>query len=66
MKLTAILNIGVLLFLAGSANAQDEGKPCSNETLKGSYGGSLSGTRPAPFVMPGGVGFPGQIEEGIG
>ena len=30
-----------------TANAQqpDEGKTCSNETLKGSYGGAISGTR---------------------
>jgi hypothetical protein len=66
MKLTATLNMSLLLALAACANAQDEGKTCTNETLKGSYGGSLSGTHPAPFVMPGGSGFPGQMEEGNG
>jgi len=67
MKQTTILNMSVLLVLAAVANAQapDE-KPCSNDTLKGSYGGSISGTRPAPSVAPGGPGFPGQLEETIG
>ena len=68
MKQTTILNMSVLLVLAASANAQqpDEGKTCSNETLKGSYGGIISGTRPAPSVIPGGPGLPGQLEQGIG
>jgi hypothetical protein len=68
MKHTTILNMSVLLVLAGAANAQQptEEKPCSNETLKGSYGGSISGTRPAPSVNPGGPGFQGQLEEAIG
>lgn len=68
MKQTTILNMSVLLVLAAAANAQqpDEGKTCSNETLKGSYGGAISGTRPAPSVMPGVPGFPGQLEQTIG
>jgi len=66
MKQT-ILNMSVLLVLAAVANAQqpDQGN-CSNETLKGSYGGTISGTRPAPAVLPGGPGFPGQLEQAIG
>jgi hypothetical protein len=68
MKQTTILNMSVLLVLAGAANAEppDEGKTCSNETLKGSYGGVISGTRPAPFVFPGGPGVQGQTEQTIG
>jgi hypothetical protein len=68
MKRTMILNLSLLLVLAAAASAQqpDDGKPCSNETLKGAYGGTISGTRPAPSVIPGGPGFQGQLEQGIG
>jgi hypothetical protein len=68
MKQTTILNMSVLLVLAAAANAQqrDERKTCSNETLKGSYGGAISGTRPAPSVIPGGPGLQGQLEQAIG
>jgi hypothetical protein len=68
MKQTTILNMSVLLVLAAAANAQqpDEEKTCSNETLKGSYGGDISGTRPAPSVFPGGSGMQGQIEQTVG
>lgn len=68
MKRTIILNMSVLLVLAAAANAQEpnDGKTCSNETLKGSYGGAISGTRPAPSVIPGGPGFPGQLEQAVG
>ena len=68
MKRTTILNMSVLLVLAAAANAQqpDEEKTCSNETLKGSYGGDISGTRPAPSVFPGGPGLQGQLEQTVG
>jgi len=68
MKHVTILSMSVLLVLATAANAQPpvEEKACSNETLKGAYGGFLSGTRPAPSVIPGGAGFQGQLEEGVG
>src|SRR3979409_1352622 len=67
MKQTTILNMGVLLVLAAAANAQqpDEGS-CTNETLKGSYGGDISGTRPAPSVFPGGPGLQGELEQTVG
>jgi hypothetical protein len=67
MKQTMILNLNILLVLAGAAYAQpaDQGQ-CSNETLKGSYGGVISGTRPAPSVLPGGPGFQGQLEQSVG
>jgi hypothetical protein len=59
MKQTTILNMSVLLVLAAAANAQepDEGKTCTNETLKGSYGSPTSGTRPAPSVFLGDPAF---------
>ena len=68
MKQTTILNMSVLLVLTAAANAQqpDEEKTCSNETLKGSYGGAISGTRPAPAVFPGGPGLQGQLEQTVG
>jgi hypothetical protein len=39
---------------------------CSNETLKGSYGLLLSGSRPAPSVAAGQPGFVGQFEQVYG
>ena len=39
---------------------------CSNETLTGSYGLMLSGSRPAAFVPPGQPGFIGQLEQVYG
>jgi hypothetical protein len=65
MKPTAILNLSVVLLLAGSASGQppDQGPGCSNDTLKGYYGGVITGTRPAPSVIAGQAGFPGQIEQ---
>jgi hypothetical protein len=67
MKQSTILNLSAVLVLAAAANAQpaDQGQ-CSNETLKGAYGGDISGTRPAPSVIPGGPGFPGQLEQSVG
>ena len=41
-------------------------QPCSNETLKGAYGLSIGGTRPAPFLIPGGPGAIGQFEQVLG
>ena len=54
MKQITILSMSVLLVLAATANGQesDNEKACSNETLKGAYGGVISGTRPAPNIMP--------------
>ena len=68
MKQNTILNMSVLLVLAAAANAQqpNEEKTCSNETLKGSYGGEISGTRPAPSVFPGGPGLQSQLEQAVG
>jgi hypothetical protein len=49
-----------------SASAQTADQSCSNETLVGAYGLQLSGTRAAPFIIPGGPGALGQMEYVIG
>ena len=67
MKRTVILNVAALVAFAAGAMAQTADQPvCSNATLTGSYGLQISGTRPAPFVAPGGPGFVGQFENVIG
>ena len=68
MKRTLIAYISGLLLLAGAAGAQDpsEEPKCSQETLKGSYGLQLRGTRPAPSVPVGLPGFVGQMESVLG
>jgi hypothetical protein len=65
MKPTLILT--ALLACALGAVSQTTDQPaCSNATLIGSYGLQISGTRPAPFVAPGGPGFVGQFENVLG
>jgi hypothetical protein len=54
------------VFDGNAASAQTADQPCSVETLMGAYGLSIGGTRPAPFVAPGGIGFPGQTEQVLG
>jgi len=49
-----------------SESAQTADQPCSNETLKGAYGLSIGGTRPAPFIPPGKPGYVGQMEQVLG
>jgi hypothetical protein len=41
-------------------------QPCSTETLKGTYGLAIGGTRPAPFVPVGSPGYVGQMEQVLG
>ena len=62
MNRTSILNVSTLLVLAAAARAQQpaDGWTCNSETLKGAYGGAISGTRPAPSVIPGGPGLPDE------
>ena len=54
------------VFEGTTESAPTADQPCGNETLKGAYGLQSSGTRPAPFVAPGGPGFVGQFEQIIG
>lgn len=53
--------------LAASWRDRDETAACSNETLEGIYGLSISGTRPAPPPPSGTPSYvPGTIEQVIG
>jgi hypothetical protein len=53
--------------LAASWQGRDEPFACSNETLEGVYGLSISGTRPAPPPPTGTPNYvPGTIEQVIG
>jgi hypothetical protein len=54
------------VFEGVSESAPRADPTCSNETLRGSYGLLLSGTRPAPSVPPGQPGFVGQFEQVYG
>ena len=72
----AVLASSVALFTQVQASSRKEGSlaappqqedtsACSNATLAGAYGLSISGTRPAP-PSPGGTYVPGTIEQLIG
>ena len=76
---SAVLAVGALGLLgAGKSNAGKSDREnfnsersnlgvCDNETLEGAYALSISGTRPAPFVLPQFQGVPpGTIEQVIG
>jgi hypothetical protein len=65
-KLWMIQTDSGTVFEGISESALTADQPCSNETLMGSYGLSIGGTRPAPFVTPGGAGFAGQFEQVLG
>ncbi|MEJ7607796.1 MAG: hypothetical protein WKF37_16370 [Bryobacteraceae bacterium] len=57
----AILLAGLAGTLYGQ-NDSDSVRSCDTWSLKGTYLLSLSGTRPAPFVLPGLTGSPGTTE----
>lgn len=63
-KLWMIQNDSGSVFQGTTESAADQ--PCGNETLKGAYGLQISGTRPAPFVIPGTAAFVGQVEQMTG
>jgi hypothetical protein len=65
-KLWMIQTDSGTVFEGSSEIATAADQPCGNETLIGAYGLSIGGTRPAPFVAPGGLGFAGQTEQVIG
>ncbi len=68
MKLTVICDVFALMMSAAVMYAQGTPAPaaCSNATLTGAYGVSISGTRPAPSVLPNIATLPGYIEQAIG
>lgn len=49
--------------VAAAAFGQDSPPACSNETLQGSYGLTVTGTVPAPFVLPQFFHPPGTLEQ---
>ena len=64
-----VLSFTIALVCIGSLEAQ--GPPateaCTNKSLQGTFGLQISGTRPAPEVLPGfGILLPGSIESVIG
>lgn len=52
--------------IPGMAQESVSFRPCEVSTLKGTYLLTISGTRPAPRVLPGLVGTPGDIETVTG
>ena len=64
--------VAVLLFMAGASGAQEvfsDGATlsCEDKTLSGPYALAITGTRPAPVVLPIYAGIaPGTIEQVIG
>jgi len=67
MKKIAMFKMAALLLAAGALHAQQTPGTCSNQTLKGTYGLLISGTRPAPSVLANsGFYLPGSPEQVIG
>ena len=70
MKRLLVSNFGgplvIGLVISAGLHAQTEEPKCSNQTLTGSYGLLLTGTRPAPSVPSGRPGFAGQLEQVLG
>lgn len=67
MKRIAIFNVFALMLSTAAMRAQTPAATsCSNATLNGAYGVSISGTRPAPSVLPNLLFVPGAIEQAIG
>jgi hypothetical protein len=67
MKRIVILNMFALMVSTAALRAQTStATTCSNATLNGAYGVSISGTRPAPSVLPNLLYLPGAIEQVIG
>jgi hypothetical protein len=61
------MNSFAILLSAAGLYAQGS-NACSNQTLQGTYGVNISGTRPAPRILPGipGSFLPGYPEQIIG
>jgi hypothetical protein len=66
MKRLVILTATAVLTLAAGASAQTAPATCNNQSLTGSYGFVINGTRPAPSVLPNSLFVPGTIEQVIG
>jgi hypothetical protein len=68
MKRIVIFNVFAMMMSSVAMHAQQTppATTCSDATLNGAYGVSISGTRPAPSVLPNIPLFPGAIEQAIG
>jgi len=68
MKRIVICNVFAVMISAAALCAQETSgaTTCSNATLDGAYGVNISGTRPAPSVLPNIAVLPGYIEQAIG
>ncbi len=67
MKRIAVFHVFALMTFTAAMCAQTPVAPtCSDATLNGAYGVNISGTRPAPSVLPNSVFLPGYIEQAIG
>lgn len=67
MKRIVAVNISVLIASAVVLRAQAPvTAACSNATLNGAYGVSISGSRPAPSVLPNLLFIAGAVEQVIG
>ncbi len=67
MKPIAIFSAFALMTFTAALRAQaPAATSCSNATLTGAYGVQISGTRPAPTVLPNSIYLPGAIEQAIG
>ena len=67
MSLWNVAAIILVSSAAGLAQADvSEVKSCETWSLKGAYALTITGTRPAPFVVPGVSGTPGTTEQVTG
>ncbi len=66
MKRITMFSAFALLITVGIRAQTPVATTCSNATLNGAYGVSISGTRPAPAVLPNSIFLPGYIEQAIG
>ena len=66
-KIVMSLIVAAISPVVLQAQAPPAAEVCSNKTLQGVSGQQISGTRPAPDVLPGfGILLPGSIESVIG
>jgi len=67
MKRFATVYTLTLLASTAALHAQTGGATCTNASLKGTYGVSITGTRPAPAVLPSfPLFFAGSLEQVLG
>ena len=68
MRNIALLMLLILTETAPALQAQFDtrSRTCGNESLRGAYALSITGTRPAPFVLPPSTAAPSTIEQVVG